>query len=109
VQSVAICYRLFDEDGLARGEADHCDIHPDMGQRDVQLMYALSEGTRDVVSEGKKPDSDRATVSLRITTQALAPLPSLSIGGLVSARRMGRGHPSRQRPAGARTTAEFDA
>jgi hypothetical protein len=77
--TVPIVYALFDEDGLVRSNDDHCDINPDAGTLDLTLSFQRSEGSRLVNSAGAKPDRDRASVSLRITTDALAPFPPLSI------------------------------
>jgi hypothetical protein len=81
--TVPIVFGLFDEDGMVRGNDDHCDINPDAGTLDLTLSFLRSEGSRSVTSAGAKPDRDRASVSLRITADTLAPLPPLSIAASV--------------------------
>jgi hypothetical protein len=79
--SVPITYQLFDEDGLVRGDDDHCDILPGSG-RDLSFDYDLSAGSTTKASSGSD-DSDRAEVEIEIATLKALPQPALAIADSV--------------------------
>lgn len=80
--TVHVHYELWDEDGGLNGSDDHCDVNPASGKRDLDFDFDLRthqcsgdvSGIHDsadtaVLSSGRKPDSNRAVVTLWITAR----------------------------------------
>ncbi len=84
--SAAIRIDVYDEDGGAGGDDDHCDIHPDTNRRHISLTVAIANaslsgdasGLHDspasaLTFSGKKPDKDRAVVTFYVQSTAIGP------------------------------------
>jgi hypothetical protein len=93
VPQVAVHYELWDEDGNALGNDDHCDINPIRGKSNLDFTFDVGthslsgdlSGVHDsprilARTEGRKSDSDRAGVELYVTERLLAfPTPPIRL------------------------------
>lgn len=91
---VPITIQLWDSDGFLYGDDDHCDIHPDYGRRDLNLLYdkrtsrvrgdLSGNGELSVTGGsshgGRGRDDDTCQISLLIETYTVKPPSSAATG-----------------------------